>query len=244
MDIDMMKYNTSILVDGCKKIGISLSDRQVEQFILFYRLLYEKNKVMNLTTVTEWDEVQTKHFLDSLLLRRIINLSEDLKIMDLGTGAGFPGIPLKIAFPDLNLYLADSLSKRVHFLEDVIKECNLKKIQVVHGRAEDLARDRKYRESFDVVVSRAVANLSSLSEYCLPFVKVGGQMISYKSAQIEKEMNDAERAIRILGGEKASVEIQKLPGTDVDRSFVIVQKKNSTPEGYPRKAGTPSRNPL
>lgn len=237
-------YDTSILIDGCKQIGITLSEEQISQFIRYYQMIFEKNKVMNLTAVTDWDDVQTKHYLDSLLLQDVINLSKEMKVLDLGTGAGFPGIPLKIAYPNLEVVLADSLNKRILFLDDVIQELGLKGIFTVHARAEELGRNKEYRESFDLVVSRAVANLSSLTEYCMPFVKVGGTFISYKSADIEKEMKAAQNAIRLLGGRKAEKAIRNLPCTQMERSFVVIRKEKPTPGRYPRKAGTPSKDPL
>ena len=236
--------NTSILVDGCNSLGLSLTKTQIRQYVLYYRMLYEKNRVMNLTTVTEWSEVQTKHYLDSLLISRVTDLTGKLNVLDMGTGAGFPGIPLKIAFPDLNMVLADSLNKRIRFLEEVIAELGLTGIRAVHGRAEDLGRQPEYREEFDLVVSRAVAPLSSLSEYCIPFVKMHGVFISYKSSEIEEEVKNAEKAIRILGGGKPSTTALSLPCTDMNRSFVVVRKEKSTPGKYPRKAGTPKRDPL
>lgn len=238
------KYDPAILIEGCQSIGLSLSEEMIRQFIQYYQLLYEKNKVMNLTTVTEWSEVQTRHFLDSLLVCKAIDLGRVRNVLDLGTGAGFPGIPLKIAFPHIRILLADSLNKRILFLNDVIGKLGLSGIQTVHGRAEDLGRQKENRASFDLVVSRAVANLSSLSEYCLPFVRKGGFFISYKSSDIEEERKKAERAVRILGGGEMETEEIPLPGTDVTRCFIRVRKEKETPGRYPRKAGTPIKDPL
>ena len=165
-----------------------LSKRQKEQFDKFYNILIEWNRVMNLTAITEYDEVVKKHFIDSLSVKNVINLKEVRSVIDVGTGAGFPGIPLKIAFPHLKVTLLDSLNKRVKFLNEVIFELDLKNIETVHGRAEDVARNEKYREQYDICVSRAVANLATLSEYCLPYVKIGGNFISYKSDNIEEEI--------------------------------------------------------
>lgn len=224
------------------KLGITLSELQLKQFLTFYDLLIEKNKVMNLTAITEFDEVLQKHFLDSVSLIRVENLSQSISVMDMGTGAGFPGIPLKIVFPNLNITLSDSLKKRVLFLQEVIDVLNLKDIQAVHGRAEDLARDHNYRESYDLCVSRAVANLSTLSEYCLPFVKIGGKFISYKSGSCEEEVEQAKTAVFLLGGKITNVD--KFDLCNSSRSFVVIDKESGTPKKYPRKAGTPSKNPL
>jgi len=239
-----MKKEMLYLKDSAAKMGIELSDLQLEQFDTYYEMLVEKNKVMNLTAITELEEVVQKHFFDSISLIKVEKLNQDISIIDLGTGAGFPGIPLKIAFPELEICLADSLNKRVLFLNEVIEELELKKISAVHGRAEELARQKGYREQFDLCVSRAVANLSTLSEYCLPFVKVGGKFISYKANEVEEEIKQAEHALEVLGG--ACVDIQKfqLPDSEMNRAFVIIEKKKKTPATYPRKAGTPSKKPL
>ena len=237
-----MEYCLEQFRMGLQKLHVELSQEQTEQFLRYYELLIEKNKVMNLTAITEFDEVIEKHFLDSLALNLVYDLKKEVSILDLGTGAGFPGIPLKIAFPKLKLVLADSLNKRIRFLDEVIEELKLKDITAVHARAEELGRNREYRESFDLCVSRAVANLSSLSEYCLPFVKPGGSFISYKSGEVEQEAAGAKKAVAVLGGEIR--EIYKFEINEQKRSFVIIDKKKATPKAYPRKAGTPAREPL
>lgn len=237
-----MNYNTDTFKRELEKLEISISEEQLEQFISYYEMLIEKNKVMNLTAITDFDEVIEKHFIDSLNLFRFADLKADKTIIDMGTGAGFPGIPLKIAFPNLKITLADSLNKRILFLNDVISELGLTDIDTVHGRAEDLAKDKIYRENYDICVSRAVANLSTLSEYCLPFVKIGGQFISYKSGDCDEEIKNAKSAIFLLGGRLN--QIQKFEINDNSRSFVIIDKVNGTSKQYPRKAGLPSKKPL
>lgn len=237
-----MNYNTDTFKSELEKLGISISEEQLEQFISYYEMLIEKNKVMNLTAITDFDEVIEKHFIDSLNLFRFADLKADKTIIDMGTGAGFPGIPLKIAFPNLKITLADSLNKRILFLNDVISDLGLTDIDTVHGRAEDLAKDKTYRENYDICVSRAVANLSTLSEYCLPFVKIGGQFISYKSGDCDEEITNAKSAIFLLGGRLN--QIQKFEMNDNSRSFVIIDKVNGTSKQYPRKAGLPSKKPL
>lgn len=237
-----MKYNFKPFTDELEKIGINLSERQLEQFALYFEMLIEKNKVMNLTAITEFDEVLEKHFLDSVSLIRAKDLNQSITVLDLGTGAGFPGIPLKIVFPELKVTLADSLNKRVLFLQEVIDKLELLNIEAIHGRAEDLARDKAYREQFDLCVSRAVANLSTLSEYCLPFVKLGGEFISYKSGDCEEEVVAAKSAVFLLGGKvKDTVKFEL---GESGRSFIVIEKVKGTPKTYPRKAGTPSKKPL
>ena len=229
-----------------EKIGIALSDEQLELFQKYYELLIETNKVMNLTAITEYEEVIEKHFIDSILLGTIMNLTGRKRLIDVGTGAGFPGIPLKIVYPELEVTLLDSLNKRVGFLNHVIEELRLAEIEAIHARAEDAGRNKIYRDEFDLCVSRAVANLSTLSEYCMPFVKQGGYFISYKSNQIEEELKQAENAIRLLGGrlEEDGTKAVAIPDSDIIRQFVMIHKIKPTPKAYPRKAGTASKEPL
>lgn len=237
-----MNYNTTKFINDLKAIGIELSDEQLEQFLTYYEMLIEKNKVMNLTAITDFDEVLEKHFEDSLSLIQAVDLEKSQAVIDLGTGAGFPGIPLKIAFPNLQITLADSLNKRILFLDDVISELGLTGIDTVHGRAEDLAKNSDYREKFDLCVSRAVANLSTLSEYCLPFVKIGGKFISYKAGECDEEVAASKSSIFLLGGKIS--DIKKFELGESGRAFVIIDKVSGTPKKYPRKAGTPSKDPL
>ncbi len=246
----MENYDTKIFEEKLAGFGIGLSDKQYEQFIRYYEILIEWNKVMNLTAITEYDEAVVKHFLDSLSLVKAIDLNSEisknsaLSMIDVGTGAGFPGIPLKIAFPELNITLLDSLNKRVGFLNTVIEELGLTGITAVHGRAEDYAKKGKLRECFDLCVSRAVANLSTLSEYCLPYVKVNGKFIAYKSEKTAEEINAAQKALAELGGKIESSSEFVLPGTDLYRTLIVIEKIKATPNKYPRKAGTPSKEPL
>lgn len=237
-----MEYNFDKFIHELEQIHVELSEKQLEQFRVYFEMLVEKNKVMNLTGITEWDEVLEKHFLDSISLIRAVDLNKELTVMDMGTGAGFPGLPLKIAFPSLKVTLADSLNKRVLFLQEVIDALELTGIEAIHGRAEDLARDKKYREQFELSVSRAVANLSTLSEYCLPFVKIGGQFISYKSGECDEEVAASKSAVFLLGGKISSV--VKFELGESGRSFIVIDKVKGTSKEYPRKAGTPSKKPL
>ena len=238
----MAKEN--IFLWGLDQLKISLSNEQIEAFEIYYNMLVEKNKVMNLTAITEWEDVVVKHFLDSLALINAIDLNGNLSILDLGTGAGFPGIPLKIAFPHLKITLLDSLNKRIGFLKEVIERLELKDIDAFHGRAEEYAKKPEFRASFDVCVSRAVANLSTLSEYCLPYVAKGGYFIPYKSGSVKEEVEAAKKAIHILGGKLEEIYDFTLPGTDMARSFVKIKKTMDTPNKYPRSAGKPSKEPL
>lgn len=236
--------NDNLLRDKAKEIGIELTDLQIDQFNEFYRLMVEWNKVMNLTGITEYEEVVEKHFIDSLSLVKVIDISQVDSVIDVGTGAGFPGIPLKIAFPHLNITLLDSLNKRIKFLNEVIESIGLEKIATIHGRAEDFAKQENYREQFDLCVSRAVANLATLSEYCLPYVKVGGRFVSYKSGEIDEEVENSKTAIKVLGGKLKKIEKFQLLGTDIGRSFVEIQKVKNTGKKFPRKAGLPAKEPI
>ena len=226
------------------KIGITLTDIQREQFDRYYELLVERNKVMNLTGITEYDEVNLKHFTDSLTIVRVSDMSEISTLIDIGTGAGFPGIPLKIVFPEIKVVLLDSLNKRIRFLNEVIAKLGLNGIETIHGRAEDFAKKADYREKFDLCVSRAVANLATLSEYCLPYVKVGGYFVPYKSEEVDEEVEQARNAAKILGGTIEEVYKFKLQGTEIGRSFIKIKKIKSTAKRYPRKAGLPAKEPL
>ena len=226
------------------ELGITLNEVQKRQFLQFYELLVEWNKVMNLTAITEYEEVVAKHFLDSLASVKVCDFSKIKTVIDIGTGAGFPGIPLKIAFPQLNIVLLDSLNKRINFLNEVIRELGLQDIRCIHGRAEDFAKQKEYRENFDLCVSRAVANMSTLSEYCMPYVKVNGYFVPYKSGKIDEELEQAKKAVAVLGGKIEHVEKFQLLDTDMERSFVVVKKQKATPKKYPRKAGMPSREPI
>jgi len=236
-------YNTDKFVEGLKSLNIELSDNQMNQFLKYYEMLVEKNKVMNLTAITEFDEVIEKHFLDSLQIAQYVDINnKDISLIDVGTGAGFPGVPLKIAFPNIKVVLLDSLNKRINFLNEVIEVLGLENIAALHGRAEDYGKDPEYREQFDYCVSRAVANMCSLSEYCLPFVKVGGSFIPYKSGNIDEELVNAKKAVFLLGGKIDKVE--KFVLEENQRSFVFIKKEKNTGKKYPRKAGLPTKEPL
>ena len=235
---------TDRFLKSLEKLNIHLNEKQVYQFMKYYEMLIDTNKVMNLTAITDFDEVIDKHFVDSLALIQAIDLNKELKVIDVGTGAGFPGIPLKIAFPELDILLLDSLNKRIHFLDQVISELGLENIQTLHGRAEDFGKNPLYREKFDLCVSRAVANLSTLSEYCVPFVQVDGYFISYKSGKVQEELDASRHAVDILGGKVEKCLNYALADTDMERSLVVIHKLKPTKKAYPRKAGKPSKEPL
>lgn len=226
------------------KIQIELSDKQTAQFEQYYEMLIAKNEVMNLTAITEFEEVVQKHFIDSVMIKDLRIPIGGERWIDVGTGAGFPGIPLKIVFPQLKVMLLDSLNKRVKFLQEVVNALGLEHVEAVHGRAEEFAKKAEYREQFDCCVSRAVANLASLSEYCLPFVKVGGAFVPYKSGKIQEEIEAAGRAVEILGGTVREMKEFVLPGTDMYRCLLKIEKVKSTAKRYPRKAGMPTKEPL
>ena len=239
MRFDDFKEKMIINVD---KLGITLSEIQLKQFYNYMNLLIEWNKKINLTAITEPDEIILKHFVDSLTISKYI--PDGTKLVDVGTGAGFPGIPLKIYRQDIEITLLDSLQKRINFLDEVIRELNLEKIETLHSRAEDFGKDKKYREKFDIATSRAVANLATLSEYLLPLVKIGGKVISMKGSLIEEELENSKNAIKILGGKIEKVDEFNLPNSDISRNIILINKIKETPNKYPRKAGEPSKKPL
>ena len=239
-----MERETAYIIDEMHKLGISLTEQQSEQLYEYYRLLVEWNSFMNLTGITEFSEVVQKHFVDSLSIVKVKNMNDVDNLIDVGTGAGFPGLPLKIVFPHLKVTLLDSLNKRIDFLNAVIEKTGLTGIETIHGRAEDFAKPGLKREIYDLCVSRAVANLATLSEYCLPYVKIGGEFIPYKSGAVADELQDAKSAVFLLGGKVESCENFDLPGSDIHRSLVRIKKVGGCPKKYPRKAGMPSKVPL
>ena len=223
---------------------IKLRDEQLQQFQKFYEMVIDWNTKINLTAITDEKEFAIKHVMDSLSLWDDEKFSNVKKILDVGTGAGFPAIPIKIFKPNVEIFLLDSLNKRVEFLKKVVTELNLENVTCLHGRAEDFARQNNFRESFDLVTARAVARLNIISEYCLPFVKVGGTFAALKGKQFQDEVAEAENAVKILGGGKIICAEKTLPELPDVRAVVYIDKKKSTPKKFPRKAGTPAKNPL
>lgn len=224
--------------------GINLTAEQLAQFDLYYRLLIEWNEKINLTAITDEDEVYTKHFFDSISAAFYFPMDSVKTMADIGGGAGFPSVPLKICFPHLNMTIVDSLAKRIHFLELVAKELKLTGLTPVHSRAEDAGQNPKYRESFDVVTARAVARLNILAEFCMPLAKVGGHFVAMKGSDVSLELNEAKKGIKLLGGKTKKVESFSLPDDAGDRNIIIIEKHDTTPKTYPRKAGTPAKKPL
>ncbi|HIY92934.1 16S rRNA (guanine(527)-N(7))-methyltransferase RsmG [Companilactobacillus sp. HBUAS56275] len=226
--------------------GIELSDVQKEQFATYFHELVETNKVMNLTSITDEDQVYLKHFYDSIVLGFVDEkiLNEELTLCDVGSGAGFPSLPLKIINPKLKITIVDSLNKRIKFLEGLVNKLNLTDVSLVHGRAEEVGKNPQFRESFDVVTARAVAAMNVLTEFCLPLAKVGGQFVAMKSEKAPEEVKNAEYAIKTLGGEIKQQESVELPNDAGIRNFIFVEKISKTPKKYPRKPGTPAKKPL
>lgn len=242
-----MKTDARLLA-GLSELGIPYTEQMLEQLQTYYEMMVEKNKVMNLTAVTEKDEVIAKHFLDSLCFAKVYlpKRKEGFspRIIDIGTGAGFPGIPLKIFFPEIQIVLLDSLQKRIHFLQDVVSKLNLEGISCIHGRAEELSGKAEYREKFDYAVSRAVARLASLSELCVPFVKAGGQFLAYKSEGATEEIEEAGEALSTLGCKKVDILSYTIPESDLPRKLVVATKTTATPAKYPRGGGKPMKQPI
>lgn len=237
-----IKEFKNIINNYSKKINILLNEEQIEKFYKYMNLLIEWNKKINLTAIIEPKEIILKHFIDSLTINKYIK--DNSKIADVGTGAGFPGIPLKIIRPDIQLVLVDSLNKRINFLNEVIEQLNLKNIETIHIRIEEFGQNTKYREKFDYSTARAVANLSTLSEYLLPIVKVRGQVICMKGSNIQDEINQSKKALSILGGTLNNIEEFKLAETENTRNIILIDKIKNTPNKYPRKAGLPAKDPI
>lgn len=230
------------IIEETQKISIKLDKNQIEKFYTYMKILIDWNKKINLTAITDEEDILVKHFVDSLTIQRYLGKASN--IIDVGTGAGFPGIPIKILNPDLDVVLVDSLNKRINFLVEVIKELNLDNIDVIHSRAEDLGQNKKYRESFDIVTSRAVANMTVLSEYLLPLVKVNGKCICMKGSEIEKELEDSKYAIKLLGGKIDKIDTLEISNEKIKRNIILINKLKNTPNTYPRKAGIPSKKPI
>lgn len=239
MDFEEFKKKMKFYLE---ELSIMFNEEQYKKFYKYMNLLLEWNEKINLTAITNKEDIILKHFIDSLTISKYID--KNSKLIDVGTGAGFPGIPIKIYRDDLEITLLDSLNKRVNFLNEVIKELKLENIVAIHGRAEEIGRNKKYREYFDVATSRAVANLSTLSEYLVPFVKEDGIIISMKGDNIEEEQEEAKRAIKVLGAKIKKIDKFELPKSDIKRSLVILKKVEKTPIKYPRKPGTPAKEPI
>lgn len=237
-----LKEFTEKIINQSKMLNIELTDNRIKKLYRYMKLLLEWNEKINLTAITDQDEIIQKHFIDAFTVSKYIISGK--KVIDVGTGAGFPGIPLKIIRDDIDITLLDSLNKRINFLQVVIEELELKKIRAVHFRVEEFGKNSKYRESFDISVSRAVANLSTLTEYMLPLVKIGGICICMKGSNISDEVQNAKKAINVLGGNIQSIDEFFLPYSDIKRNIIVIDKKEKTPVKFPRKPGIPSKEPL
>lgn len=233
-----------ILKEGSSQMGLEVSEKQIHQFLKYKEILLEWNQKMNLTAITEEKEVIIKHFLDSISCIKVDKLKNSGKIIDVGTGAGFPGIPLKIIFPELKLTLLDSLNKRINFLKEVCLQLELQDVEFIHGRAEDYGQDKDYRGAYDYAVARAVAPLNVLVEYCLPFVKTGGYFICQKGKALDEELLEAEKAIKVIGGKVVDKKAIPLPFSEITHNILVIEKTKETSTKYPRKAGKPTKNPI
>ena len=236
--------NVDTLIEGARKLGIDIGKDKQDKFILYKKLLKEWNRKINITSITDDVEIDIKHFIDSITPFNTQLFKDEMKVIDIGTGGGFPGIPLKIIKEDLGMVLLDSLNKRIKFLNQVIEDIGLKDIVAIHGRAEELARDKVHRENYDIAISRAVASLNTLCEYALPFVKVGGYFISMKGSDIDEEVAEAGKGIKTLGGRVRKKIMIDLPLSSIKHSLIIIQKVKETPTKYPRGGGKPKKKPL
>lgn len=236
--------NINTLIEGGKTLGIELKEEEINNFILYKQLLKEWNKKINITSITDNEEIDIKHFIDSITPLTTNLIGKNIKMIDIGTGGGFPGLPLKIMNKEMDVVLLDSLKKRITFLNDIIEKLNLENITTIHGRAEELGRDKNCREKYDIAISRAVASLNTLNEYCLPFVKTGGYFISMKGPDVDEELKEAEKSIKILGGKLKDVKVIDLPLSDITHSLIIIEKIKETPTKYPRGGGKPKKKPL
>ena len=234
----------NLLVKGLSELGLTITEEQIEKFDKYYEMLIETNKVMNLTSITEYDEVIIKHFIDSLLVVNIFNINQSKKMIDVGTGAGFPGIPIKIMFPHLQITLLDSLNKRINFLQEVSKQVGIDNIEFIHGRAEDFGKLEEYREKYDIATARAVAGLPILMEFCVPFVKVGGYFVCLKGPNANLELEESKAAMDVLGVEFIEKINIELPESDLNHNILVFKKVKNTPDKYPRKAGKPAKSPI
>lgn len=233
-----------LIIKKLKNEGITITSEQCDKLYRFYEMVIEKNKVMNLTAITDYEEFVIKHFVDSLMIAKVTDMTMPMSILDIGTGAGFPGVPIKIVYPETKVLLLDSLNKRLNFLNELIEELELKDIATIHSRAEELQAKGKYRENFDLCVSRAVSALPTLSEYCLPYVKLGGKFIAYKAVGADEEIEASKTAIKVLGGEIKKTIYFTIKDTDYNRVLISIEKIKNTPKKYPRLCGQPSKNPL
>ena len=233
-----------ILNEASNNVGLKFDQKKYDQFMLYKDLIKEWNEKINLTAIKEDEAIVQKHFIDSMKVFKFDQLKNAKSVIDIGTGGGFPGIPMKIIKPEVNIVLLDSLNKRIIFLNEVINRLNLKNIKAIHGRAEDFAREKQYREKFDIAVSRAVANLTVLSEYCIPYVKVGGYFVAMKGPAVEDEIKLSKNAIRMLGGQIEHIEKVQIEGSDLNHNLVIIKKISQTHKEYPRKAGMVTKAPL
>jgi len=238
--MDKIGYFENLL----KKIDIDYNEGSIKSFKKYKDLIIEWNKKINITSIDSEEEIYLKHFIDSIIIKKYVIIKKGSKTIDVGTGGGFPGIPLKLIDNDMDITLVDSLNKRIKFLDEVVKELDLEDVECIHARAEELGKNKKYREKYDYGFSRAVASLNVLLEYVLPFVKKGGLFIAFKGSNFKDEIQESKKALNLLGGEIIDIREYKLPETDISRSMIVVKKINSTPKKYPRKPGTPNKKPL